>query len=561
MKRLRRLFVKHEKIAVIILFLLLSTIFLLSWLHLRGYTTGYDSSYHVLTVNGLIHSSDGKIIPGMYDDMGYGEGIFYPQLSHHIGALTLRVISPFGLSALTAMKMSYILILAISGITMYWFMKKITKGKIAPALVSSIFYMLTPYHLSCIIRRDAMAETAIYMFLPIVLWSLCYLREKNNRRFLGLFVIGVVGCLNTHLVMTVFFAIICALYVVADRKALLNKKNIAMVLLGCFLALVISSPFLAPLLQHKIRGGYQVFEPGYMYNDGYADNCAHISVRDIVLPVANANDGIHYTVDLVVVSVCIYTLVVQRKIKSKEQRRLVIFCLITIVALCFLMVGVISIRYWPSMLQLIQFAWRLSTFVSLLLAIALGVCLSYQRTDVGKIIVVTVLVSIAVNAFNVFPKNQGIVYSVDEFKKWGHNYDYLPARAFKNRKEFIGRNGAILIISQNKNAEIDNIQNDTSSLIFDVQTDGKVSIEMPKFYYEGYEIKYRYDDGSEKDGDIYESNVGLIAFDIDRSAHVELKYTGGAVLLISRLASGVAVVCLGGCYVTARLRKNMTKGK
>ena len=298
-----------------------------------------------------------------------------------------------------------------------------------------------------------------------------------------------------------------------------------------------------------------------MYNDGYADNCAHISIRDIVLPVANANDGIHYTVDLVVVSVCIYALVAQRKIKSKEQRRLVIFCLITIVALCFLMVGVISIRYWPSMLQLIQFAWRLSTFVSLLLAIALGVCLSYQRTDVGKIIVVTVLVSIAVNAFNVFPKDQGIVYSVDEFKKWGHNYDYLPARAFKNRKEFSGRNGAILIISQNKNAEIDNIQNDTSSLIFDVQTDEKVSIEMPKFYYEGYEIKYRYDDGSEKDGDIYESNVGLIAFDIDRSAHVELKYTGGAVLLISRLASSVTVVCLGGYYATAHLRKNMTKRK
>ena len=84
---------------------------------------------------------------------------------------------------------------------------------------------------------------------------------------------------------------------------------------------------------------------------------------------------------------------------------------------------------------------------------------------------------------------------------------------------------------------------------------------MPKFYYEGYEIKYRYDDGSEKDGDIYESNVGLIAFDIDRSAHVELKYTGGAVLLISRLASSVAVVCLGGCYATAHLRKNMAKRK
>ena len=64
-----------------------------------------------------------------------------------------------------------------------------------------------------------------------------------------------------------------------------------------------------------------------MYNDGYADNCAHISIRDIVLPVANANDGIHYTVDLVVASVCIYALVAQRKIKSKEQRRLVIFCL------------------------------------------------------------------------------------------------------------------------------------------------------------------------------------------------------------------------------------------
>ena len=88
-------------------------------------------------------------------------------------------------------------------------------------------------------------------------------QEKKNSYLLA---IGTIGVLLSHLVIAMYLAIICAIYLVIHWKKVIQKSVIKALLLNLIFAIGITAFFLFPLLEQKQATQYEVFKPGRMQN-------------------------------------------------------------------------------------------------------------------------------------------------------------------------------------------------------------------------------------------------------------------------------------------------------
>ena len=97
------------------------------------YFEGHDTGYHIANIlaisdNLSYHNLFNlKIFPLIANNFGYGSGIFYPQLSHFMAALIYNVFP--NILVFTSLKITNFIIIFLSGILMYRFMKVSTKNK------------------------------------------------------------------------------------------------------------------------------------------------------------------------------------------------------------------------------------------------------------------------------------------------------------------------------------------------------------------------------------------------------------------------------------------------
>ena len=546
---------RHEKIFVP-LAILLFTIILAIPLYKPGYSVGHDSEYHVVSIIGLSDSTDGKIITGMHD-IGYGEGIFYPQLSHYIGVFFYRLIGPFGFSALLAAKMANIFMLFCSGLAMYIFLRAVLGEKAKwRNMVATYLYMGATYHMSCILIRDAMAETALYMFIPIVALSVFYLMKNNYKNFLLAFVIGVVGCINSHLVLTVWLAALCFVFAIYEHKIVFTRKNILYVLLGCAISLLITLSFWGFMLICKGACDYYVFSDK-MVTNGFGR--AHVNLIDMLRPQASMS-SIRFWLDIVALVFCAYMAFFTKKI-NKKYRGIVRLNLIIIAVLMILVCGIIPIWTWPRLFSTIQFAWRLVTFMVFLLAFSLAICLNYTPKNIIPALSAIIIASIVTGVFSINGYVK-YVYTVNQLDRG--NVDYLPIAMLNNYSDETGYmvdQEHIVLKPEEGRAEIRNMINHAASFDFDIETNSKTEVSLPRAYYWGYEATIEYEDGETKTVDVDFDELGYILLTIDRSAHVKLRYTGKAALSIMRAISGITAVSFAGTYIVIYVRSRKSAKK
>ena len=107
---------------VVIFFL--AVVFLLPLWIGRGYIAGHDTQYHLSSVLGISELPfpdilNPRIIGRIASDLGFGEGIFYPQISHVLAAVILKLGAPFGMSVFNACRLASLIFLFASGYLMY----------------------------------------------------------------------------------------------------------------------------------------------------------------------------------------------------------------------------------------------------------------------------------------------------------------------------------------------------------------------------------------------------------------------------------------------------------
>lgn len=506
------------------------------------YVGGHDTDYHISNILAIMENIDifngkffpDKVVPLIANNFGWGNGIFYPSLPHYVTAYLGIIFSTFNISVVSAMKVVHFFTVLLSGIFMFWLIKKKTKNNYA-SLFSSIIYITFPYFITDFFIRDAYAETFMFVFIPLIFLGLEYLFEQNYKKFYIFFIIGYVGAMNSHLVLSVYLTFFVILFLLLNYKLVFNKRNIISLFIAAVFILFFTAPFIVPLIEHTINGEYVVYLKDYMYN---FDKLKSSLVNFNQYFTNESIDFIPRTISFVGLMNFILVLINLKRINDK--------ILIKYIILVFFVVFMLSPLFpWykvPKFLLNIQFVWRLETFLVFFMSVTSGyVIYLFNKSNLQNFISISLIVAV-IQAFMII-NNASIMQIhlnyIDFSTKGAAQYQYIPINAFENQDYFLNRNDKIKI--KKGQAKIKIIENNTPYLKFKVDSKEKVTIEIPRFFYFGYDIVLI--NGKNKESLTYKENKnGFIELTVPYSGTVTVEYNGTKGYKLSMIIFWIAAI-------------------
>lgn len=202
------------------------------WLWQPGLPNQIDLLMSVYRITELQDAwRQGIFFPRWGLDLNFGYGAllfnFYPPLVSYVG-LALRALG-FGL--LTTTKLILTLQLVVGGVGVYVYARRLLghmhpphTGEAAylPALVAGALYALSPYFLTVLYERGAMAEGMALALLPWLFWAAHSLLASGRRRDLLLTAVLVAAMMLAHNITALFVvpgvAIYIALLALIERR-------------------------------------------------------------------------------------------------------------------------------------------------------------------------------------------------------------------------------------------------------------------------------------------------------------------------------------------------------
>lgn len=530
---------------IYILLIILIALFLSAPLYTRGFYTAHDTAYHIsrnyATNSGLLSKQFPPLIePSFVKGFGYAWNIFYPPLEAYINT----IFSIFT-SLLDALKLTIILSIALSGISMFTLLKKITKNN-ALSLLAAVIYMSVPYFLSDIYVRAALGEVIAYIFFPLLfygLYDIFYDKGKQNY-FLT---IGALGIILSHNISAVMAVIISFLFILLNIKKLFCKnsrlqiwKNL--IINGIFIILI-SLFFYGPFFEHKFATDYSVYT-----NQTNKESFIKNTIYPSQLFFGKASWGVSFEVGLPIIIALLFTPIVILKIK-KENRLLYIATLCTGILFALMATSIFPWEHLPLVPSVMQFPWRfllVSAFtLSIIASINIYYILDNKKIENFYIILIIILLYSGNYIKNTVAYDTefsiSFLYNNTEVltEQCGYEYEYLPTKAHNNLSYINQRSNGVIITSGT--ATIENEQKDESNMTFTIKESSEnTTLELPFIYYLGYTIKI-----NDSKIDYTESDNGFIQVTIPAydSASVKVTYTGTSLEKISFAISIISSIC------------------
>lgn len=551
----------HKRIPIKIdkyyFFIFLISIFLLFPLLSNNYFYGHDTGFHVANVLSFIKNlqwsniANLKILPFIANNFGYGTNIFYPNLPHFITALIYKYTPG---TIFTSIKITDFLLNFLSGITMYTFMKTITKHKNL-SFIATLFYITAPYKIYDYLYRDALVESFVFVFLPLIFLGIYYLFHNQSKKFYFYFVLGYVGLLNSHLVMSIYVTLFLSIFLIFHFKKVWNKKTILRLLCATFLVILISLPFLIPLFTHLLNGNYVAFTKGEMSNRfGVYGNALFL----FQFLLGGKKIGFHMLnwVALGLVIYLLYELKKRHKFKEKLQNDF-LFCL-GVICTCLGIWFSSHLFPWflmPNFLLMIQFPYRLGVLTCFGLSI-----LSYYALNELKSKKVLALCIFSCFLFAILPilmqtyhKEDLSYYDLSQVGM-GYQEEYLPMNAKNHIDYFHNRSTEILVVDGN--ADISIIEDSTPNLRFKITNTNYAKLELPRLYYLGYTIKMMGYNGESTFLNYKENQYGFIEMEANQEAIIEVTYENTT---LGRVGNKISLFTVGLFAIYLIIKKEKTK--
>jgi hypothetical protein len=221
-------------------------------------TEGHDLLFHLLRIEGI---KDGllsgqfpvKIQPVQLNGYGYAASVFYGDLFLYIPAF-LRII---GFSIQDSYAWFIFLVNAATTLICYYSFRKMQFSDTA-AVLGTILYSLSPYRLINIYGRAAVGEFTAMIFLPLLAAGLYKIfmddiHTKNYNRNWILPVIAYTGIIESHILscelVGAFTILICLLLI---RKVFVKKRFIILCKVVIFTILA-NLGFMIPLADYMLH--------------------------------------------------------------------------------------------------------------------------------------------------------------------------------------------------------------------------------------------------------------------------------------------------------------------
>lgn len=543
-------------IAVVALFVLLPLISC-------KYFNGDDTAYHAASIIGMSKSNlfnifNLKIFDYIAGSFGYGEGLFYAQLPHYISSIIFIIIKPFGLDVVASMKITHFICIFLSGIFMYKLMLNITEKNKNISFITAIFYMTIPYFISDIFVRDAFQEQFVFTFLPILFIGINELINKNYRKFYPNFIIGCLGLIYSHLVLTLYIAIEIFVVTLFSFKKVYTKENFKALLKALIIVIIFSLPFIAPMLENKLNTDYLVFQKGVMANSNTL-NSGRLDIYDFF---AIKDERLSIFSNFIVLLFAFYSIIKVKTIK-KEKNKFMLYSSIILVILNFLLMSkLVNWEKMPYFLCMIQFTCRLQILFGFATCILAGLALTkFNVKDIKTTLLICLISCIFCTLYiqNKQTYQSYNVYDVKDNESYLNTYkdylgtteipekfdlseytkvyrEYYTMNTFYNIGYLKDRNQELKIVDGK--ADISNYKNQ-KNISFKIKNIENATIELPKLYYLGYTITERLENGKKINIKYTENKNGFIEIKLTKNGYVEMKYTG---TIINRICNSLCII-------------------
>lgn len=516
---------------------------------------GDDGIQHIARLMGTTQSiAEGQILPlimsNFCNGFGYSWNIFYSPITSYIPLIFTIFTNSFEI----ILKIFMFLITFLSGITMYEFVKKVTKNRYT-ALLASAIYTFAPYHLTDMYNRVAIAELATFIFIPLVfhgMYNIFNAEEKSFTKSLPL-CLGAVGLILSQIVIAMYVAIICFIYLLVNIKKLKDKQVLKILGIDILLILLLTSFYTVPLLEHRISTDYEVFKDGRMER---TDALVFYKVDPIDLVYTEAN-SLSFEIGLVSIIGLVFTIFAYKKLDD-NIKKIYWFSLVAGI-LCV----VFSLRFFPfeklpATLKMLQFTFRLLEFSTFFFAFIAAVNFSlviknFKMLDVLVLSVITILLIVPLAKKNISYekkwKEEALwpAVSVNEYTGRVHagcaSFEYLPSKAFEHLDYIKQRENKTYIL--NGSAHIENEEKNGCKMSMDISNvKNDTVIELPYIYYLGYTAQFTDINGDMRELDLYESDNGFVAINLseDMNGNITVLYNGTALMWIFYAVSFITFI-------------------
>ena len=341
---------------------------------------------------------DGSLFPRWQPDFAFGYGYPFFNIYGPLAFYAGEALHLAGLPIVDAVKAVFALSITLSGLAMYGFVKQVLGApgqRNAAGLVAAVAYMAMPYRLVDIYVRAGLAESAAYVWVPLVLWGTwATLHRPRLANVLGL-ALAYAALLFTHPLTVLLLTLILVFYVAFLALARLKDEvsprrwtresilplfgHLGHILLPTAFALVLglglSAVFGLPAMtENRFVRLDQWYGGRYTWGGDFVEFFQLFSPRwGMGASVPGPDDQVSFqlgAVPVVLGLVAVASLLIRRKDRAF---RLIAFFAALVVVATFLMLEA-SAPLWQTLplVRVVQFPWRLLTLTVFSMAFLCG---------------------------------------------------------------------------------------------------------------------------------------------------------------------------------------------
>lgn len=526
----------------------------------------HDLPYHlnrILSMTENIKTGDflSLIHSRVLNNLGYANGIFYPQLFMYIPAILMAIT---GIHVLTVYKIFLIIITFFTFLAMYYSVKNIF-GKKSIAFFAGIIYTFSLYRLTDIYVRGAIGELLAFIFIPIIVYGLYEIIFGENKKW-WITVFGICGLAYSHLLSFVliipFILIICLLNI---DKIVKDKKKLKNLIIAAILSVLITIAFFGPMLEQKIAYRFHidnntVDSPEELKNranslsmtlnskviGGYATNSSE--------DAGCMSEGIG-----IVLLLCAGLFILRKNLSYKENRFEIQLYIIGLITLFM----TTKLFPWDKLnyINIIQFPFRLNVFPCITFSIvgANTVYEIFQRKDE-----IVELMCILVMLFNVYIlSNTDINFNSVRFFTYeslveGVDQEIASKEYLPEETDLEELNDCTLYNINDKETKL-NFNQIGNKITFEYENkDLDMQINIPLLYYKGYTAQIEDENGIKTKLETTkneENGFVLVTGDKSLSGTITVKYEMTIVQIICYIISSISIVGLI-IYITKKSGRN-----